>query len=213
MKITVVWIFLFSFCLMSCTKPNVEADSSPAVASVSPTPGAVPSASPPGSFTVCNGTYALCTSAKCETTDDPKIVRCHCQVKEGLSVATNPCSSVPQGSPTAGEKLPSRYFPITSTAVCSIDGTWAFCLDKECTVDTDTNKAHCKCEKKQTTGKNFVVVAGTATDAMCSSAIWSSATIEDVLQITGFLYAQDPQQLTPSPINILRVETSTTQNQ
>jgi hypothetical protein len=90
-------------------------------------------------------------------------------------------------------------------AVCEAPGKFAMCLDSPCVVDQkDTTKANCNC--KLTASKNYVVVKATASDAMCKSAIWSSATVDDVIGVTGFLFSQNPQQLKPFPINIVRVD-------
>ena len=92
-------------------------------------------------------------------------------------------------------------------AVCLIDAPWAFCLDKPCTVDDkDPHKANCLCDVKRTPEQGYVVVAGTKDDAMCTDALWSSATVQDVIGVTGFLYTQS--QLQPSSITIVRVETA-----
>jgi hypothetical protein len=90
-------------------------------------------------------------------------------------------------------------------AVCPGNGVWAFCLDKKCKVDQNTAKATCECTLSRSP-QRYVVVAGTATDAMCTSAIWSSATVDEVLQVTAFLYEQNSPNLPAQPITIVRVE-------
>jgi hypothetical protein len=176
----------------------------------SPLPEAPPNAAgtPAPGFTLCKGTFALCTSAKCtgQRTQTGLKVKCSCEVMpDAYSVGTKPCSDVPQALPTQGQVIPSRYSPITSTAVCPGNGVWAFCLDKKCTVDHKTSKATCECTLLRSPQK-YVVVAGTATDAMCTSAIWSSATVDQVLQVTAFLFEQNSPNLLAQPITIVRVE-------
>jgi len=175
-----------------------------------PSPESPPNAAgaPVPGFTICQGTFALCTSAKCtgQRTQSGLKVKCSCDVKQAAySVGTKPCSDVPQAPPTPGQLIPSRYSPITSTAVCPGNGVWAFCLDKKCTVDQNTAKATCECTLLRSP-QRYVVVAGTAADAMCTSAIWSSATVDQVLQVTAFLYEQNSPNLPAQPITILRVE-------
>lgn len=204
MRENVVAILFTALAVCSCSQPAAVSNSSPSPATA-PTQ-AVATATP--SFTLCNGTFALCTSAQCKRvpgTNDK--VNCSCSVQQAYSAGTNPCATVPQGSPKANEAIPSRYSPISSMAVCSIDAPWAFCLDKPCTVNDDLTSANCVCDVKHTREQSYVVVAGTKDNAMCTDAIWSSATVQDVIGITGFLYSQ-PQQLPPSPITIVRVETA-----
>ena len=79
------------------------------------------------------------------------------------------------------------------------------CLDSPCVVDkNDPTKAKCDCKVMRS--KNYVVVAATASDSMCKTALWSSATVDDVIGVTGFLFSQNPQQLKPFPITIVRVD-------
>lgn len=206
MRMTVVAILFTSLALCSCSQQAAVSNSSPSPA-LSPTQAvAVATATP--SFTLCNGTFALCTKAKCLPVPGTKEkVNCKCEVKHGYSAGTKPCDTVPPEPPKANEAIPSRYFPISSMAVCSIDAPWAFCLDKPCTVDDkDPHKANCLCDVKRTPEQSYVVVAGTKDDAMCTDALWSSATVQDVIGVTGFLYTQP--QLQPSPITIVRVETA-----
>lgn len=191
--------------LFPFSQTNTASSSAP-----SPSPESPPKAAgtPAPGFTICQGTFALCTSAKCtsQRTRNGLQVNCSCDVQQGAySVGKKPCSDVPQSPPTPGQLIPSRYSPITSMAVCPNTGPWAFCLDKKCTVDQNTAKATCRCTLL-TSPQRHVVVAGTATDAMCTSAIWSSATVDEVLQVTAFLYEQNSPNLQPQPITIVRVE-------
>jgi len=208
-KAAVLAILVGSLCIFSCSKQDSTSNASQRSAIASP-PAAVatPAASPAKPFTVCKGTFALCTTATCggSTTDQIGIpIPCACDVKQDFSVGTDACSTVPQAPPTAGQPIPSRYSPIQSMAVCEAPGKFAMCLDSPCVVDqNDLTKANCNC--KLTASKNYVVVKATASDSMCNSAIWSSATVDDVIGVTGFLFSQNPQQLKPFPINIVRVD-------
>jgi hypothetical protein len=205
-RAAVVGILAGSLCLLSCTKQEPTSNPSQASAIASP-PAAVatPAASPAKPFTVCKGTFALCTTATCGgSSTDGIFIPCACDVKQDFSVGTDACSTVPQASPSPGQAIPSRYFPIQSMAVCEAQGNFARCLDSPCVVDQDPTKAKCNCKLAAAT--NYVVVKGTSSDAMCKSAIWSSATVDDVVGVTGFLFSQNPQQLKPFPINIVRVD-------
>ena len=208
-KIAVLVALLGSLCLFSCTKENTTPNpsQSPVTASSPIASSSIDAPIPP--FTVCKGTFALCTTAKCkrpEGTPPSLTVKCLCDVKQDYSLGTKSCADVPQGPPQKGQSIPSRYYPINSMAVCAARVVWASCLDSPCTIDDkDPSKARCDCTATESAGPH-VVVAATTTDGMCRSDLWSSATLEAVLQVTGFLYAQKPQLLKPLPINIVRVE-------
>jgi hypothetical protein len=206
-KAAVVGILAGSLCLVSCTKQDPNSNHSQASAIASPPAAVATPAASAKPFTVCKGTFALCTTAMCggSKTDQSGIsISCACDVKQDFSLGTDACSTVPQAAPSPGQAIPSRYFPIQSMAVCEAQRTFAMCLDSHCVVDQDPTKANCNC--RLSAAKNYVVVKGTGSDAMCKSAIWSSATVDDVIGVTGFLFSQNPQQLKPFPINIVRVD-------
>ncbi len=212
-KTTVLAILVASFGLFSCSRQNSTSNSSPSQAAPSPAEAAATS-TPTSSFTVCKGTFALCTSAKCtpmgESGQSGIRVNCVCEVmQQSYSVGKSPCADVPQDPPTAGLAIPSRYSPISSMAVCVSQTPWAFCLDSACKVNPDGSTANCNCKLTAAPpGQSYVVVAANSTNAMCKDAIWSSATLNDVIEVTGFLYSQNPQLLPPNEINIVRVDTS-----
>ncbi|MGH9872977.1 MAG: hypothetical protein ACRD9S_11005 [Pyrinomonadaceae bacterium] len=196
-KIAVVTVLFCSLCLLACSQAN----NAPGSATASPSMG-VTSAAATAAFTVCKGTYALCTTAMCTLTGTG--ASCLCDVKQdAYSAGKNSCAEVPQTAPTPGLAIASRYSPISSTAVCATEATYAMCLDSPCTVDTDISKANCNCTVIKT--PNYVVGRGTQTDAMCKTALWSSASFEDVVQITAFLNKQNPQLLPAQPINVVRI--------
>ena len=191
--------------LTGCSeKRNADLKAGPATS----TPAPSPSATTP-TFTVCSGTYALCTKATCtiippSNPGEKERLSCSCDVKQGYSAGTKPCKDVPRTPVRPGESIPSRYFPITSTAVCQNSRRWAMCLDSQCTVDKDDpSKATCTCDEMITPNQPYVVFANSYSGSTCTSDIWSSATVEDVIQITGYL--QDSTQLKPFPITIVGV--------
>ena len=200
MKTNLLWLLALttgSMMLLAVSTEKTEADIESA-----PVPSTVAQAP---SFTVCSGTYALCTTATCKPVAGRKrLLSCSCTVQQGSSAGAKSCREVPQGPPTAGQTIPSRYYPIKSTAVCSNSRRWAFCLDKTCTVDPSLLTATCTCTRKSTPKQHYVVVTDSFSASTCTTDIWSSATVRDVLQITGFL--QNSQQLKPFPISIIGVE-------
>ena len=204
-KRAVVAVLVGSLCLFSCSKESTLSNSSHSSSTESPPIVAASTGAP--TFTVCSGTYALCTTAKCTFISGvypskPKL-SCECDVKQGYSAGSKACTEVPKPPPQAGQSIPSRYYPITSMAVCSNARPWASCLDAPCTVEAGLSKAKCICDQVSTPTQSYVVVTDSYSRSTCRSDIWSSATVEAVVQITGFL--QDSQQLKASPITIVGV--------
>ena len=150
-------------------------------------------------FKVCESTYALCTTALCEPSGASGEVACDCEVRTGLSVGLDDCQAVVAGS--GGTQIRSRYFPVTSYAICTNDRPWAWCLDKACVVDAgDPTRATCACS--ETTGMGpYVIVTDTYTEATCSSGIVSSATVTQIDQVTDFL--KTDSKLPPFDIKVL----------
>lgn len=204
-KTVVLAVLVGSLCLFSCA--NKDAPANPSSSPVaSPTIGGALATAP--TFTVCSGTFALCTTATCYPiagTQAKIKVSCVCDVKHGYSAGAKSCSEVPPAAPQARQAIPSRYYPITSTAVCSNKRPWAMCLDSPCTIDDkDPTKARCDCDLTASPEEGYVVVTNSYHDSTCKSEhILSSATVSDLIQITGFL--QDSPQLKPSPITIVGV--------
>jgi len=181
-KTAVVAVLVGSLCLFSCSKKSTASNSSNSsstesrpIAAASPTP-----------FTVCPGTYALCTTAQCQLINGK--LSCACDVKQGYSAGTKSCASVPpEGPATTGESIPSRYYPITSMAICSNSRPWASCLDAPCTVEKDPSKARCNCAEAPPPTGSYVVVTDSYSASTCTTGIWSSATVVAVNEITAFL--------------------------
>ncbi len=76
---------------------------------------------------------------------------------------------------------------------CNLHGaalSWAFCLDKPCTIDKrDPTKASCECAsvKRQ---RPYVIVTDAYTPKTCTTGIISSATVTQITQATDFLKKQ-----------------------
>lgn len=154
-----------------------------------------------GDFTLCDGRYALCTTAKCTPVPgQPDTVSCACDVKNGYSVGKQAC----QDAKASGDLVKSRYFPVKYHAICSNNRPWAWCLDKPCTVDkNDPAKATCACTTVKDQG-DYVIVTKTYSQSTCTTGIVSSATVEQSAEITDFLKTQ--QKLQPFPIKIVGSE-------
>jgi hypothetical protein len=137
-------------------------------------------------YTVCESTYALCTTAPCQSIAGREdTVSCACEVKTGYSLGMKPCRTAVDTS--EGKQIVSRYFPIKSYAICDNDRPWANCLDSPCIVDKDNpSKASCACPVVKGAGP-YVVVTESYTDSTCTTDLWSSVTVIDANKVTDFL--------------------------
>jgi hypothetical protein len=151
-------------------------------------------------FTVCKSTYALCTTALCEPLPGKAgFATCACTVEDGYSAGSKPCTGLIKTK--LGQAVSSRYSPIKAYELCANDRPWAFCLDSPCVVDpNDASKASCICSLVKNKG-NYIVVSDTHHKNSCTSGIYSSATVNDVNQITNFL--KEHAELPTFPIKVL----------
>jgi hypothetical protein len=151
-------------------------------------------------FKVCKGEFALCTIAPCDPIPgNDKQVACHCTVNQGYSAGQEPCQGV-KGTPE-GQQIRSRYYPVKSYAVCSNDRPWAWCLDKPCIIDKNNPEAAlCTCDAVKNLG-DYVIVTGKYTPATCSTGVISSATVQQIEQVTDYL--KKTKSLSPFPMQVL----------
>jgi hypothetical protein len=183
---------------------------------------------PPPAFTVCQGTFALCTEAACDpvvkTVGGKKKVEfsCGCKVQVGYSAGANvsrggnPCQSVPTAPPTVGQRIPSRYAPIKSYVACRNHRPWAMCLDSPCVVDhvdkNDPTKGTATCACEVATGSPYVYIPpdGKYSQKGCDEEYISSATVDDALQVTEFLTTPAGKDLPPTlPVVLVPAPTPT----
>jgi hypothetical protein len=139
---------------------------------------------------VCESTYALCTTAKCTPIEEGQgTVFCDCDVKTGYSVGGTPCHE-PIDSPE-GKQVVSRYFPVKSYASCNNDRPWANCYDRPCIVDKDDpTKAVCSCNIV-TKESPYVIVTDTYSEQTCTTGLYSSAGVKDMLGLTESLKSEE----------------------
>lgn len=141
-----------------------------------------------GGQTICDGRYALCSSARCdEMAGDPSHVACHCEGPlKGRNIANSACAAREKAltstfslyDPTGG---PDRK----ATSVLSCTGakarSWAFCLDAPCT--ETGGKVTCRCELKPATDFYAFTATCPSGDAALAAAcglIWSAASREEL---------------------------------
>jgi hypothetical protein len=155
-------------------------------------------------FTLCKGIFALCTFAKCEPImilETPLLLSCACDVyTDQWSVGMKACQSKEE-VPGKGQLIRSRYYPnFTSYSRCSNNRPWAMCLDSPCIVDkNDKTKAQCTCPVVQGQG-DYLVKPGTD---QCSNGPISSATVDDLDQITDFMETRP--ELPPQNLTVINV--------
>lgn len=136
-----------------------------------------------GGDTVCDGQYALCSSAQCHAIDgDPTRVTCDCEGPlRGQNIANTTCAS-------REASLMSTFsmwdFTATATKAAKSSmlcagpnaGAWAFCLDAPCTVQN--GKTTCTCQLKPASDY-YTFTATCPGDASAlktaCSQIWSAA--------------------------------------
>jgi hypothetical protein len=152
-------------------------------------------------FKVCKGEFALCTIAPCDPIPgNDKQVACHCTVNQGYSAGQEPCQGVKETP--EGQQIRSRYYPVKSYAVCANDRPWAWCLDKPCTIDKNNpESALCMCDAVKNLG-DYVIVTSKYTPATCSTGVISSATVQQIEQVTDYL-KNKTKVLPPFPIQVL----------
>jgi hypothetical protein len=174
------------------------------------------SSAPAAPFAVCQGTFALCTKATCKPvirktagSEEEVGFSCACSVQVGYSVGQNvpkknPCQSVPTAAPSVGQEVPSRYSPIKSYVACTNKRPWAWCLDARCKVTSvdpnnpSTGTATCACGIATGAPYVYVPADGQYSQTGCTKEYISSATTDDVYQVTEFLTTPAGANLPPS---------------
>jgi hypothetical protein len=169
------------------------------------------SADTSGGQRICDGPYALCSSAKCQAIDDdPSHVKCTCEGPlQGLNIANSSCqertdqltSTFSLWDPTA-----TGHKPAKSSLACtgSNAGKWAFCLDAPCNVEKGTVSCRCQLNpaSEYYTFINVCPVDGRSLRAACAE-IWSAASQTELLsgfsQLTPFY--GNPPKLAYCPAN------------
>ena len=142
-----------------------------------------------GGQRICDGPYALCSSAKCQAIDgDPSHVKCTCEGPlRGLNIANSSCqartdqltSTFSLWDPTAAGHKPAK-----SSLACTGGhaGKWAFCLDAPCNVEKGTVSCRCQLNRASEyyTFINVCPVDGRSLRAACAE-IWSAASQTELL--------------------------------
>lgn len=148
-----------------------------------------PRADTSGGQRICDGQYALCSSAQCHpTAGDPGHVTCSCEGPwRGLNIANSACEAREDHlTSTFSLRDPAgsaHQAPKKSLACVGENaGKWAFCLDAPCTAGA--GGVSCKCELSAASDYYTFTSAcptdGKALRAACS-LIWSAASKAELL--------------------------------
>lgn len=145
-----------------------------------------------GGQRICEGPYALCSSAQCQpVAGDPTRVDCACEGPfNGLNIGNSSCAARIQGltstfslvDPTATKTKSAK-----PSLACTGDNAnrWAFCLDAPCSVVD--GKASCQCTLNPVsdyyTFTNACPTDGAALKQACGQ-IWSAASQTEL--VSGF---------------------------
>jgi hypothetical protein len=180
----------------------------PPVPSSKPAPPASSSDADAPQFAYCpRAKFANCTVAKCELTTNGNFA-CWCFEDDRYSATAwkgSQSASCVAATPTT---LQSRFHPITAYQECGAAAQvqeWAWCLGVSCTPmknpqnPNSTANVRCDCTPipKGVSHVPYIVTTSSYAADNCKVQYWSSATPNDVSQITAFLQKQVPDLVPP----------------
>jgi hypothetical protein len=142
---------------------------------------------------LCKHQYALCTSALCiPQPGDPTKAICFCDVQDGASMASVPCSTIQPSTDANGIHTVYSAFSLEQfkedkkVLKCASGTPWTWCLNKRCTVDpSDPKKAVCVCDVLRT--EEWITLGGKCDTGTCTTGYWSGATVKDFNEATAFM--------------------------
>jgi len=142
---------------------------------------------------LCKHEYALCTSALCiPQPDDPAKAACICDVQQGVSMASVPCSTLQPSTDANGIRTVYSSFSFEQFKQgkkgmrCPSGSPWTWCLNKRCTVDpSDAKRALCVCDVLRT--GEWMTLGGNCDTSTCATGYWSGATLQDVNESSVFM--------------------------
>jgi len=142
-----------------------------------------------GGTRVCEGPYALCSSAQCQPIDgDTRHVTCACEGPlNGLNIGNYSCLKRTEALTSTfslWDLTPTGNKPAKKSVSCSGEnsGKWAFCLDAPCNVENGRVSCKCKLHRAASAFIAFVdqcPADGAALHSICAQ-IWSSATSKEL---------------------------------
>jgi hypothetical protein len=142
---------------------------------------------------LCKHQYALCTSALCvPQPGDPTKAICFCDVQDGASMSSVPCSTTDPSTDANGIRTVYSAFSLEQfkegkkVLRCSSGTPWTWCLNKRCTVDpSDPKKAICTCDVLRT--GEWITLGGKCDTGTCTTGYWSGATVKDFDEAASFM--------------------------
>ncbi len=149
--------------------------------------------------TICNNTYALCSSALCKPIPgSPKKVLCSCSVLKGKNMGYSACAKRKVRKTVSGQHTLLSTFSLgdghQQYITCPNSTPWANCLDKPCIIEKNApsqRKAYCTCNIVRK--KSYVTFAGKCNPKNCHKAIWSGASFKSNQQFIK-AFGMDPNQ-------------------
>jgi hypothetical protein len=129
---------------------------------------------------LCKQPYALCTGAPCEQPNSGSTdVACRCHVLNGYNIGYSTCEErVPSGRKLLSTFSTQNVTTSTSATICPDASPWANCLDMPCEIDADDpTAATCQCPIVDSGPWVTFDFDGGCDMSMCSSGIWSAATL------------------------------------
>lgn len=142
---------------------------------------------------ICEGIYALCTSAPCIPDPENRESKalCSCEVNKGINYGHTSCDERNPSKDDYGvTTLVSTYSfaqgPSKPILICPEGKPWTDCLDRPCTVNPmNPLNAMCKCDIIR--DKAFVTYGGECNTLSCDTGFWSGATVGSYIDASNQL--------------------------
>lgn len=142
---------------------------------------------------ICEGLYALCTSAPCIPDPENRESKalCSCEVNKGINYGHTSCDQRTPAKDDYGiTTLISTYSfaqgPSRPILICPEGKPWTDCLDRPCTVNPmNPLSAMCKCDIIR--DKEFVTYGGECNTLSCDTGFWSGATVGSYIEASNQL--------------------------
>lgn len=129
-----------------------------------------------GNAIMCNGTYALCIKAQCETkVSANNQVRCKCVMEDGWSLGPNSCTDRKNNLTST---YSNRFNVKSSVLSCPTPISWAWCFGASCEKDPKdpTGKtAICRCPVVNSEAVILVADNQCSDGSTFCSQMWSAA--------------------------------------
>ena len=160
-----------------------------------------------GNAIMCNGKYALCIKAECETkVSENNQVRCRCIIENGWSLGPNSCMDRTNNLTST---YSNRFNGNSSILSCPSAISWAWCYGASCEPDPKDKtgkKAICRCPVVNSEAVILVENKNCGDASRCSSSeMWSAASPQESEFANHYFYwwmtNENPQPPPKNPPN------------